>query len=84
MVVCASPLLRNDYGTTANSFASGLFGKDWRSSLYIPSLQALCYNPASEETTLANLSGIVKQLSKERDLLHQQLSELNAAQKHSD
>jgi len=28
---------------------------------------------------LANLSGIVKQLSKERDRLHQQLSGLNAA-----
>src|ERR1700680_1271397 len=39
----------------------------------------LCYNPASEETTLANLSGIVNQLSKERDRLHRQLSGLNAA-----
>src|SRR6202011_146269 len=39
----------------------------------------LCYNPASEETTLANLSGIMKELSKERDRLHQQLSGLNAA-----
>src|ERR1700730_11105010 len=29
--------------------------------------------------TLANLSGIMNQLSKERDRLHQQLSELNAA-----
>jgi hypothetical protein len=39
-----------------------------------------CYNPqARGETTLANLSGIVKQLSKERDRLHQQLSRLNAA-----
>jgi hypothetical protein len=42
--------------------------------------QALCYNPASErETRLANLSGIVNQLSKERDRLHRQLSGLNAA-----
>ena len=39
----------------------------------------LCYNPASEETTLANLSGIVEQLSKERDRLQQQLSGFNAA-----
>jgi hypothetical protein len=31
------------------------------------------------KTTLANLSGIVSQLSKERDRLHQQLSGLNAA-----
>ena len=42
-------------------------------------LSVLCYNPASEETTLTNLSGIMKQLSKERDRLHQQLSGLNAA-----
>jgi hypothetical protein len=47
--------------------------------LYIPPVKAFCYNPASEETTLANLSGIVKQLSKERDRLYQQLSGLNAA-----
>ena len=39
----------------------------------------LCYNPASEETTLVNLSGIMKELGKERDRLHQQLSGLNAA-----
>jgi hypothetical protein len=32
-----------------------------------------------EETTLANLSGIVKELGKERDRLQQQLSGLNAA-----
>jgi hypothetical protein len=44
-----------------------------------PPISALCYNPASEETTLANLAGIVKQLSKERDRLHQELSGLNAA-----
>jgi hypothetical protein len=31
------------------------------------------------KTTLANLSGIVKQLTKERDRLHRQLSGLNAA-----
>ena len=76
---CAFPCSGHDYGTTTNSFASGLSGNDWRSSLYVPPLQILCYNPASEETTLANLSGIVKQLSKERDRLHQQLSGLNAA-----
>jgi len=52
---------------------------DWISE--ISCLTALCYNPASEETTLANFSGIVKQLSKERDRLHQQLSGLNAALK---
>lgn len=40
---------------------------------------ALCYNLASEETTLANLSGVMKELSKERSRLHQQLSGLNAA-----
>jgi hypothetical protein len=40
----------------------------------------LCYNPQSEgEPTLANLSGIVKQLKKERDRVQQQLSGLNAA-----
>jgi hypothetical protein len=75
----AFPRSGHDYGTTTNSFASGLSGNDWRSSLYVPPVQILCYNPASEETTLANLSGIVKQLSKERDRLHQQLSGLNAA-----
>src|ERR1700675_2070666 len=36
-------------------------------------------SPPEEETTLANLSGIMKELSKERDRLHQQLSGLNAA-----
>ena len=42
--------------------------------------QTLCYNPHPRgKTTLTNLSGIVKQLSKERDRLHQQLSGLNAA-----
>jgi hypothetical protein len=40
---------------------------------------ALLQSPPEEETTLANLSGIMKELSKERDLLHQQLSGLNAA-----
>ena len=40
----------------------------------------LCYNPSPRgETTLTNLSGIVKELGKERDRLHQQLSGLNAA-----
>ncbi len=45
----------------------------------MPPDQAVCYNPASEETKLASLSGIVKELSKERDRLHAQLSGLNAA-----
>jgi hypothetical protein len=40
---------------------------------------ALLQSPPEEETPLANLSGIVKQLKKERDRLHQQLSGLNAA-----
>jgi len=40
----------------------------------------LCYNSHPRgKPTLTNLSGIVKQLSKERDRLHQQLSGLNAA-----
>jgi hypothetical protein len=39
----------------------------------------LLQSPPEGETTLANLSGIVTQLSKERDRLHQQLSGLNAA-----
>jgi len=40
----------------------------------------LCYNPHPRgETTLANLSGIVKQLKKERDRVQHQLSGLNAA-----
>jgi hypothetical protein len=47
----------------------------------MPSLStALCYNPHSRgKTTLANLSGIVMQLKKERDRVQQQLSGLNAA-----
>jgi hypothetical protein len=44
------------------------------------SLAALCYNLHREgDTTLANLTGIVKQLKKERDRVQQQLSGLNAA-----
>jgi hypothetical protein len=40
----------------------------------------LCYNPHPRgNPILTNLSGIVTQLSKERDRLHQQLSGLNAA-----
>jgi hypothetical protein len=39
----------------------------------------LLKSPPEGGTTLTNLSGIVKQLSKERDRLHQQLSGLNAA-----
>ena len=40
----------------------------------------LCYNRHPRgKPTLTNLSGIVKQLKKERDRLHQQLSGLNAA-----
>ena len=47
----------------------------WKTDRLSPPLQF-----ASEgEPTLTNLSGIVKQLSKERDRLHQQLSGLNAA-----
>src|SRR6266852_5822658 len=47
----------------------------------LPSLPiALCYNPDPKgETTLANLSGIVKQLKKERDHVRQQLNRLNSA-----
>ena len=40
---------------------------------------SLLQSPPEGETTLADLSGIIKQLSKERDRLHQQLSGLNAA-----
>ena len=40
---------------------------------------ALLQSASEGENTLANLSGIVKQLSKERDRLHRQLSGLNAA-----
>ena len=40
-----------------------------------PVLQSL----TEEETHLANLSGILKQLKRERDRVHQQLSGLNAA-----
>jgi hypothetical protein len=32
-------MIPTDYGTPANSFASGLSGKDWRSSLYIEAPQ---------------------------------------------
>jgi len=40
---------------------------------------ALCYNSQPEgKPTLTKLTGIMKQLSKERDRLHQQLSGLNA------
>ena len=42
---------------------------------YFPLLQS----PPEGETTLANLSGIVKQLKRERDRVQQQLSGLNAA-----
>ena len=42
--------------------------------------QALCYNPHPRgETTLANLSGIMRQLKKERDRVKHQLTGLNAA-----
>jgi hypothetical protein len=41
---------------------------------------ALGYNPQPEgENTMANFAGIVKELGKERDRLHKQLSGLNAA-----
>jgi hypothetical protein len=40
----------------------------------------LCYNPHPRgKQTLANLSGIMRQLKKERDRVQQQLSGLNAA-----
>jgi hypothetical protein len=42
---------------------------------YLPLLQS----PSEGKPTLTNLSVIVKQLSKERDRLHQQLTGLNAA-----
>jgi hypothetical protein len=42
-------------------------------------LGRLLQSPSEGQTTLANLSDIVKQLSKERDRLHRQLSGLNAA-----
>ena len=45
-----------------------------------PSSRPLCYNPHPRgKQTLANLSGIVKQLKKERDRVQHQLSGLNAA-----
>ncbi len=43
-------------------------------------MSAVCYNPVPKgEQQLANLSGIVKQLKKERDRVEQQLSGLDAA-----
>jgi hypothetical protein len=41
--------------------------------------RALCYDPQPREESMGNLSGIVKQLKKERDRVERQLSGLNAA-----
>ena len=50
----------------------------WRTSKAISI--ALCYNPQPRgEHHMVNLSGVMKQLKKERDRVQQQLSGLNAA-----
>ena len=63
------------YGTAAGVFFLSASRKR-RPSLPI----ALCYNPHPRgNQTLANLSGIVKQLKRERDHVQQQLTRLNSA-----
>ena len=58
-----------------SSGPSGLLSRSGKLTVY-----PLCYNPHPRgKPALTDLSGIVKQLSKERDRLHQQRSGLNAA-----